>query len=421
MRGMDTQTGESTENYFEVDGEPLGERNPKWLNNDYVKFIRFAQWRIERTGYGVLAYITDHSYLDSPTFRGMRQSLMRTFDEIFILDLHGNSRKKEVTPSGGIDKNVFDIQQGVTISIFVRRPKGQPEATTVRHADLWGVREIWEDRSEEQPVLVGGKYHWLWNNQIDRTDWKVIQPRPPYYLFVPQDIRLEKEYLRGWKITDAMPECSVGTTTGRDKLCVSFSKNEGLEKIEEFIADHTTDYFKRKFNVSNKSGWSIDTARDELRKIGFSASKIHQYSYRPFDDRVIYFDNAIVGRSRFKVMTHMLAGENIALCTSRQVNGEFRHTFCSKNMIDDCFISIATRERAYIFPLYLYHRDKTAEDLFANGQSKESINESQSNFANEFIEDLAAHLWRKFVFEQTVICQEEFGSAEVFSPILHSY
>jgi hypothetical protein len=121
LRGHDTMTGKETGNYFEVDGKPLGERNPKWLNDDYVKFIRFAQWRIEQTGYGVLAFITNHGYLDNPTFRGMRQSLMETFDDIYVLNLHGNSKKKERAPDGTKDENVFDIQQGVAICLMVKR------------------------------------------------------------------------------------------------------------------------------------------------------------------------------------------------------------------------------------------------------------------------------------------------------------
>src|SRR5207244_12461674 len=135
-----------------VDRKPLGERNPKYLNDDYVKFISFAQWRIEQTGYGILAFITNHGYLDNPTFRGMRQSLLRSFDEIYILDLHGNAKKKERAPDNTKDENVFDIQQGVAIGIFVKR---QDQADTiqkpkVRHADLWGPREVYEKLGQEQ-------------------------------------------------------------------------------------------------------------------------------------------------------------------------------------------------------------------------------------------------------------------------------
>ena len=133
--------------YYFCDGKPLGERNPKWLQDDYVKFLRWGQWRIEQTGQGVLAFITNHGYLDNPTFRGMRQNLMQTFDEIYVLDLHGNSKKKEIVPgSGEADKNVFDIQQGVAIGIFVKLPpnaraKNKEKAPAiVHHCDLWGAQ-----------------------------------------------------------------------------------------------------------------------------------------------------------------------------------------------------------------------------------------------------------------------------------------
>ena len=157
----------------------------KWLSDDYVKFIRFAQWRIERTGEGVLAFVTNHSYLDNPTFRGMRQSLMQTFDDIYLLDLHGNKKKKERTPEGGKDGNVFDIQQGVAIGLFVKRADAPEGPAQVFHADLWGERESGQD---------GGKYGWLAANDISTTDWQQLSPRQPQYLFIPRDEALADEY-----------------------------------------------------------------------------------------------------------------------------------------------------------------------------------------------------------------------------------
>ncbi|MEO8954258.1 MAG: N-6 DNA methylase, partial [Ktedonobacteraceae bacterium] len=167
LHGKDALTGKAIGNYFEVDGKPLGERNPKWLNDDYVKFIRFAQWRIEQTGYGILAFITNHGYLDNPTFRGMRQSLMQSFDEIYVLDLHGNSKKKERSPDGTKDENVFDIQQGVAIGLFVRRPgtAGSSRQATVYHSHVWGSRAVYE-KADEGQRLVGGKYHWLAGHDV---------------------------------------------------------------------------------------------------------------------------------------------------------------------------------------------------------------------------------------------------------------
>ncbi len=159
-----------------MDGQPLGERNPKWLNDDYVKFLRFAQWRIEKTGHGILAFITNHGYLDNPTFRGMRQSLMQTFDDIAILDLHGNSKKKERSPDGTKDENVFDIQQGVAIGIFVKRKGSSNRPKTVRHAHLYGPRDG-----------QSGKYAWLAEHGVDNTEWTTVTPQAPFYFFAPLD------------------------------------------------------------------------------------------------------------------------------------------------------------------------------------------------------------------------------------------
>ena len=146
-----TFIGHLIQDYYSVDGQPLGEKNPKWLQDDYVKFIRWGQWRIERTGAGILAFITNHGYLDNPTFRGMRRSLMNAFTEIYVLDLHGNSKKKERAPDGSPDENVFDIQQGVTLGIFLKEP-GKAGPAKVYHADLWGLRETKYQRLFETDV-----------------------------------------------------------------------------------------------------------------------------------------------------------------------------------------------------------------------------------------------------------------------------
>ncbi|MEA3396002.1 MAG: DNA methyltransferase, partial [Chloroflexota bacterium] len=196
LRGSDG-AGRRVENYFEVDGHGLNERNPKWLNDDYVKFIRFGQWRIQQTGAGILAFITNHGYLDNPTFRGMRQSLMADFDALYVLDLHGSSKKKETTPEGNPDENVFDIMPGVAILLAVKRPhppslpptRGGTEGGEVYHADLWGLR--------------GQKYAALAEGDVTRTAWTRLAPSKPFYLFIPQDVETKAEYLEGWKVTEA--------------------------------------------------------------------------------------------------------------------------------------------------------------------------------------------------------------------------
>ena len=223
LRGSDGE--ESTGNYFEVNGQPLEKRNPKWLNDDYVKFIRFAQWRIERTGEGVLAFVTNHSYLDNPTFRGMRRSLMETFDEIYLLDLHGNAKRKERSPDGGVDENVFDIQQGVAVGLFVKHANGGDGVARVFHADLWGEREHGDG---------GGKYGWLSLNDVTTTQWRELEPKSSLYLFVPRDEERVEEYERGWKLTDIFPVNSVGIVTARDRLTIQWAERDMRNVANDF-------------------------------------------------------------------------------------------------------------------------------------------------------------------------------------------
>src|SRR5439155_1623533 len=187
-RKVFTFIGELIRDYKQVDGKPLGEKNPKWLQDDYVKFIRFAQWKIEQRGEGVLGLITNHSYLDNPTFRGMRQSLLESFEQVHVLDLHGNSLKKEQCQDGSEDKNVFDIRQGVAIGLFVKKAGLERK---VRHAELWGLREK--------------KYDWLEENDISVTKWTEIHPKSPSYLFVPRAEALLDRYQQFPKVTEIFP------------------------------------------------------------------------------------------------------------------------------------------------------------------------------------------------------------------------
>ena len=197
------------------------EKNPKLLLDDYVKFIRFGQWRIEQSGYGILAFITNHGYLDNPTFRGMRQDLMKIFSEIYILDLHGNSKKKEVCPDGSPDKNIFDIQQGVSIGIFVKDPN-KTGMSKVYHRDLYGLRD--------------DKYSWLIENDINSTEWKTVKPEQPFRLFKPQDNRLICEYNRCRKVTDIFSINSSGMNTLHDEFVIKFEKTE-LENMVKLFND----------------------------------------------------------------------------------------------------------------------------------------------------------------------------------------
>ncbi|MCX5802148.1 MAG: N-6 DNA methylase, partial [Proteobacteria bacterium] len=327
--------------YYQVDGKPLGEKNPKWLQDDYVKFIRFAQWKIDQAGEGVLGFITNHGYLDNPTFRGMRQSLMDSFDEIYILDLHGNSLKKEKCPDGSKDENIFDIMQGVAIVLLIKE-RGKERTCTVYQSECWGLRET--------------KYEWLLKNDIKSTQWKRLTPRSEFYLFTPREERLLEKYDKYSKITEIFPVNGVGITTARDCFVIDRDKNALLNRIRLFKGSkYSDDDLHLSFNINKKKGWSIRKAWNMLQSIVDSDldSYILPVLYRPFDVQWIFYHDAVVWRTVKKVMRHMMH-ENIGLITNRQVNGEFRHALCSNMIINDCTVSLETRERSYSFPLYLY-------------------------------------------------------------------
>ena len=296
--------GRLLKDYYQVDGESLKERNPKWLQDDYVKFIRFGQHRIEQTGSGILAFITNHGYLDNPTFRGMRQQLMKTFSDIYILDLHGNNKKKEVCPDGSNDVNVFDIQQGVSIGIFVKEAsKNGP--TNVYHADLYGLRK--------------NKYDWLIENDIKKTGWKEAKPQKPFYLFKPQEIILLKEYEKGWKPLDVMPVNVLGFQTHRDGFAIDFDRKAILERIEKMRHMDITDHqFAQKYGVHDNRDWKLQRAREIIRTDEKWEDKIIKCLYRPFDKRNCYFSEVAMDYPRRELQDHVEGKENISLGLGRQ-------------------------------------------------------------------------------------------------------
>ncbi|TES94442.1 MAG: DNA methyltransferase, partial [Candidatus Cloacimonadota bacterium] len=327
-----TWIGNLIEDYKFVDGKPLGEKNPKWLQDDYVKFIRFAQWKIEQIGEGVLGYITNHSYLDNPTFRGMRQSLMKSFNEIYILDLHGNALKKEKTPEGGKDENVFDIRQGVAIALFIKRQEKKDEPLpsmshspiqkslfdkekpprkrrkhkhkcNVYHAEVWGLRKQ--------------KYDWLLKKDIKKTKWKKLSPKSEFYLFIPRDEKLLEFYEKYPKITEIFPVNSVGIVTSRDSFVIDSDKESLKRRIRMFLDEKMPDELVREtFRLRDKSNWKLKTARENIRNDKKWRNSIKEILYRPFDVRWVFYHDEVIERPRREVMHHMMQ-KNLALCIGR--------------------------------------------------------------------------------------------------------
>lgn len=331
---------DGAQSYYKVDGNPLGERNPKWLQDDYVKFLRFAQWKIQKAGKGIVAMITNHAWLDNPSFRGMRQSMMNTFDKIYVLDLHGNSQKKETAPDGGVDENVFDIRQGVAISLLVKTDK--KTANQYMHFDSYGTRKI--------------KYDWLSNNSSSTTEFVDMYPETPYYFLYPRDIE-QIRYYKDWpSIVEIFPVNSTGIVTARDSLTIDESKEKLWTRINVF-SKSDVEIARVAFNLGKDTrDWKIELAQNDLLESNLDDSNITEILYRPFDIRYTYYTGKTKGficMPRREVMRHFL-NENIGIITVRQVaEGVFNHAFITDKVVDGR-ITLSNKGIGYIFPLYLY-------------------------------------------------------------------
>jgi predicted helicase len=363
---------DGTQSYYKVDGQPLGEKK-LWLQDDYVKFLRFAQWKIQTSGYGIVGMITNHSYLDNPTFRGMRQSLMKTFDEIYILDLHGNSLKKETTPEGGKDENVFDIRQGVAIALFIKNKKAKEPK--VFHLDKYGLREK--------------KYEWLDKNEFNEKNYHEIKPVSPWYFFVPRNTSHIQQYLDWKKITEIFPVNVTGIVTARDKFVIGFEKNEIKNRILQFRNLSLSDeIIKQAYNLKDTRGWKISSARKRLSEDSNWDSYYQKILYRPFDTRTIYYTDKMVDWGRPKVMRHMLE-ENIALIMPKRVETKipWQHCLCGEGIIEHVTVSLKTID--YVFPLFLYP-DKEKHDLFNQRET-----EKDPNIPQDVFDKLSSHYGQK--------------------------
>jgi len=387
---------DGAQSYYTVDGKPLGERKV-WLQDDYVKFLRFAQWKIHKAGRGIVAMITNHGYLDNPTFRGMRQSLLKTFDEIYILDLHGNSLKRETAPDGSADENVFDIRQGVAIGIFVKYGESAGtknlSSSRVYHADLYGKRE--------------DKYAWLDAHDLSTAGYQPITPVSPYYFFNPRQTQNLQAYQSWPSVPEIFTTYKTGIVTARDNLCIDFDKNALLRKIEPLrnpelrddeIRDYLAGLLHRQPSKVENYAWRISDARKQLQTVESPEQCIVPILYRPFDERYIFYHDSIVWRTRHKVMRHMLTGKNLALVTVRQVKASktWQHCFLSNQILESCLVSNHTSEIGYAFPLYLYPSAESP-DMFHRTRNPENSENSENpenpgnpNLADWLLPELSA-------------------------------
>ncbi|KDA25246.1 DNA methyltransferase [Campylobacter jejuni Cj5] len=334
------------------------EKNPKVMLDDYVKFIRFAQSKIDSQESGIFAFISNNSFLDNPTFRGMRYSLMQSFDKIYILNLHGDTRKKEKAPDGSKDDNVFDIMQGVSINIFIKQ-NSKAKNTNIYYHDLYGKRK--------------DKYEFLYENDLNSIKWTLVKNNEPFYLFLPQNNDLLEEYNKGISVKDIFMLSSVGIASSKDAILISTNN----KKLEQQV-----------YNFYNE----------------FDKKYIKEIAYKPFDTQKIYYDIKKVERPRIDIMEHFLGYENIGLIYDRDTNlKEISNLFISSKVIDKHLVGA----NSYVSPLYLYPTTRSKKFL-----KKENPNFNEENFTSK-IENFKES-FRTFIDE---LYKEKFSPEDILGYI----
>ncbi|WP_240657906.1 type ISP restriction/modification enzyme [Helicobacter pylori] len=341
------------------------EQNPKWLLDDYVKFMRFAQNKIESLGHGLFGFISNNAFLDNPTFRGLRRSLLECYDELYILNLHGNARKKEKTPQGADDENVFNIKQGVSINLFVK--KAQITKQKIHYYDVYG------ERAE--------KYAFLAQNDLNSIEWLELNPRKPFYLLLPLETRLLNEYEQGFSVKDMFQISSVGIATGRDHVVFHKKKESLLELLKDFSTLEPSE-LHRKYDISDDSrDWRLEYA---IRDVRANADNLEKYivlcQYRPFDYRWTYYtgkSKSFIAYPRGDVFKHMLpppptnpktpnqTRKNVALNTPRQLkNNDKSWTQCFiSSCINDQGLSSGGNGAGVNYPLYQFRDPNYTENF----------------------------------------------------------
>lgn len=392
----DTFIGKLIKDYKqEPTGGKLQEQTSKWLQDDYVKFIRFCQDLIVKHGFGVIGLVTNHGYIDNPTFRGMRYHLLQTFDEIFILDLHGNSLKNEVTPDGEKDENVFSIRQGAAIIFLIKKAGGKRnDLADVYHSDLWGKKRF--------------KESWLANNSLTTTNYLSIKPSSPSYVFKPKDNVLEDEYNRNIPLSELFKISGAGITTAHDSLVISEDKSILLEKarkVGQFIGTNLE--LCSVLGIREKLGWDIDKARKDLSQDNDLEMYIKPVNYRPFENHYIFYNDTLVWRPVKKIMHHFGSGDNIGLVLCRQQKTPgFRHILAHTKMVESCYVSNKTSEIGYSFPLYLYG-DTTQTTLYDSPTRTPNLN-------IKLITHIEDSIKLKFIPDHSM---KESGDITKFSPL----
>jgi predicted helicase len=368
--------------------EKLKEQNSKFINDDYVKFMRFGQHFIDKNGSGVLAFINPHGFLDNPTFRGMRWNLLKTYDKIYTIDLHGNSKKKETALDGSVDQNVFDIMQGVSINLFVKTGKKKvDDLAEVFHFDLYGKRDL--------------KYDFLINNSIKTMEFNDFIPSKNDYVFKKVDQTLKDEYSKGINPIELFKVNVMGFQTHRDSFAIDFDMNNIKNRATDLRnLDIVNDELYKKYSISDNRDWKLSKARNEIQLDNNWQNKAIKCGYRPFDNRPCYFSYVMMDYPRKELIQNVLNKENTLLGIGRQGMAvgdiEWCLTTVSKNPVD---ANMFRRGGVNLFPLYLYPETTAQQSLHDNTERTPNLNP-------EIVKQIAAGLGLQFVNEslETLQC-----------------
>ncbi|WP_420140952.1 type ISP restriction/modification enzyme [Sphingomonas sp.] len=339
---------------YKVSPELKRPAQAKWLSDDYVKFIRMSEHLIEQNGEGVLGFITNHGYLDNPTFLDMRSHLRQTFDRIFVLDLHGNAKKKEISPDGSPDKNVFDIQQGVAIIIAWKKQSSDPRRTTlaqVDHGELWGTRS--------------SKTEALWTSSLRSIDVVDVSPEAAPWRFKPTDKVVEAKYRFGFSVADLFSpngNPAPGIVTTQDEFAISWNSHEAIEKVEALLATHDEGEARRRFRLCSQAQWNYQDAKKALPAIDWKAL-ITPVLYRPFDIRYTVYDSNVAVHRRERATRHFFKRSDLGLMIARQaIQGDagYSQVVAVDKMIDNRAI-FSNKGVSQLVPLYLYPQEGTLD------------------------------------------------------------
>ena len=376
----------------------LNERNPKWINDDYVKFMRYGQHFIEKNGEGILAFINPHGFLDNPTFRGMRWHLLNTYDKIYTVDLHGNAKKKETAPDGGRDENVFDIMQGVSINLLIKTGKKKKgELAKVYHYDLFGLRD--------------DKYEFLNKNSIATIPYVQLENKAPNYFMVQKDLGIQSEFEKGFAVSELMPLNSAGIVTARDSFTIHFTKQQVQDTIAKFLKmedEEARKYFELGKDVRD---WQVGFAKKDLENFPHGG-QYTQINYRPFDNRWTFYTGNSKGfycYPRNEVMKHFLIDKNFGLIMPKQIpeveatsyfitDKISGHKTCSAYNINN------------IFPLYIYP-EITDQENFDFDQLK---NLRKPNLDSDITQKIADGLGLTFIKDHE---DKKAGKEGTFHPL----